>query len=128
VEHESSKQTIWEHEMTRDICLWKKLAEAAWAAHERRREFTRKEAKIQEDEPKRRHREKGMPSACEKCTKLCSRNDDDEGEGNLCYCQCMSREENSTAYRCARGAGSGTGKSKIRWSGRGSDNQGHIHL
>ena len=35
VEHESSMQTIWwEHEMKRDICSLKELAEAAWAAHE----------------------------------------------------------------------------------------------
>ena len=35
VEHESSMQTIWEHEMIRDICSCKELSEAAWAAHER---------------------------------------------------------------------------------------------
>ena len=46
VEHESSMQTIWEHEMIKDICSWKELAEAAGAAEEggrlRHREFTQR--------------------------------------------------------------------------------------
>jgi hypothetical protein len=32
VEHENSMQTMWDYEMLRDICSWKELAEAAWAA------------------------------------------------------------------------------------------------
>jgi hypothetical protein len=30
VEHEKSMQTIWEHEMIREICSWKELAEVVW--------------------------------------------------------------------------------------------------
>ena len=38
-------QTIWEHEMIRDICLCKELAEAAWAAHKERQPSQRESKK-----------------------------------------------------------------------------------
>ena len=55
VEHENSMQTIWEHEMIRDKCSWKELAEVAWATQ---KEATQS-ARLQEKEPGRRHWEKG---------------------------------------------------------------------
>ena len=57
VEHQSSMQTIWEHDMLRDMSSWKELAEAAWAAHGRKQPSQR--------ESKKRNREggtgKGVP-------------------------------------------------------------------
>ena len=101
VEHESWMQTIWEHEMIRDISSWKELAEVAWAAHEGKQPSQRESKKrnregctgkvvLQEvenadekDEDESAGRLGRMPSACEKCTKLGSRSDDDKGEGRV---------------------------------------------
>ena len=106
-------QSIWEHEMPGDICPCKELAEAAWAAHERRQPSQKESKKRnreggtgkgvlrgvdevvspdEKDENETTGRLGRMQSACEKCTKLCSRSDDDQGEGIAC-CQCTSREE-----------------------------------
>ena len=107
VEHESSMQTTWEHEMIRDICSWKELAAAAWAAHGRKqpsqRESTEKrnreggtgERVLQEvgdadgkDEIEVTDRPERMSSACDKFANRCSRSYDEEREGGV-SCQRM---------------------------------------
>ena len=91
VEHENSMQTIWEHEMIRDICSWKELTGEAWAAHEgehpSQRQSTQKNLKggkgkrvpqgVGNTDEKDKHeltdRLKRMSSTCDKCAKLCSK-------------------------------------------------------
>ena len=120
VEHESSMQTIWEHEMIKDICSWKELAEAAWAAHEgeqpRQRESKKRsreggtggrtpqgvENADEKDEDEAAGRLKRMSGASDKCAEQCWRSDDDEEEGRVC-CQCKGKEEKGTdALECKR--------------------------
>ena len=113
VEHESPMQMIWEHEMIRDICSRKELAEAAWAAHEgeqlsqreskkRSRERGTGKRVLQEvenadekDEDEAAGRLERMSGASDKCANQCSRSDDEEGEGRVC-CQCTGKEEKGT--------------------------------
>ena len=120
VEHESSMQTIWEHEMIKDICSWKELAEAAWAAHEgeqpRQRESKKRsreggtggrtpqgvENADEKDEDEAAGRLKRMSGASDKCAEQCWRSDDDEEEERVC-CQCKGKEEKGTdALECKR--------------------------
>ena len=74
VGHESSvMQTIWEHEMIGDICSWKELDEAAWAAHEGRQPSQR--------ESKKRNREGGTgKGVLQGVDEVVSADDKDENE------------------------------------------------
>ena len=109
--------------MIRDICSWKELEEAAWAAHERKQPSHRESKKknreggtgkkvLQEvgnadekDENEATDRLERMSSACDKCANQCSRSDDEEGEGRVC-CQCMSKEEKCSSTQERKRGGS----------------------
>ena len=142
MEHGSSMQSIWEHEMPGDICPCKELAEAAWAAHERRQPSQKESKKRnregdtgkqvpqdvgnadEKDENETTDRLERMSSACDKCANRCRRTDDEEREGGVC-CQCMGKEDNCTGIQeCKHCWQANTWKSKVRWSGRGPDKTG----